>query len=97
MGIDHTDTTKKKDKIKREALSQSKTNSSSGVTHEVDFANQAPIFEGSPGNTVDPVPSDGSSLIKEIPGAYIKAPHFPQVQNLNIVLRRKRPQNSPVK
>ena len=44
LGIDHTDTVENKDKVKREALAQSKTDSSSGVTHEVDLANQAPIF-----------------------------------------------------
>ena len=44
--IDNADTIDKKDKIKREDLARSNTGSSSGVTHAVDLANQAPMFEG---------------------------------------------------
>ena len=67
--INHADTIKNKEKVKREDLSRYKTDSNSGVTHEVDFTNQAPVFEGSPGNNADPVPSGGSSPIIEIPSA----------------------------
>ena len=59
-GIDQTDTTKNKEKLKRAALAGSKTDSNSGVTHDVDFSKQAPVFEGSSGNTIDPAPSSGS-------------------------------------
>ena len=50
-------------------LELSKTDSSSGVTHEVELENQAPMFEGISGNALKPVPSNGSSPITEIPDA----------------------------
>ena len=45
-GIDHAYIIDKKEKVKRAALARSKTDSISGVTHAVDLANQAPMFEG---------------------------------------------------
>ena len=40
--IDHADIIEKKEKVKREALAQSKTDSINGVTHEVDLAKPGP-------------------------------------------------------
>ena len=37
--IDHSDTSEKKDKVKRASLARSKTDSSSGVTHAVELSN----------------------------------------------------------
>ena len=44
--IDHADIINKKDKFNRVALAISKTYSISGVTHAVDLANQARMFDG---------------------------------------------------
>ena len=55
--INHTNTIEKKEKVMRAALARSKTDSSSGFTHRVDLANQAP--EGTPEKTFNPVPSNG--------------------------------------
>ena len=76
-GIDHADTIEKKEKVKRAALERSNTDSRSGVTHAFDLANQAPIFEGSSGNDVNPVPSNGSSPSTKIPDAAHNNTIFP--------------------
>ena len=57
--MDHADTIEKKKKVKRVVLAQSKTVYSRGVTHALESANKAPIFEGSSGNAANPVPSNG--------------------------------------
>ena len=45
-GIYHTDIIGNKEKVKRSALAIFKTDFISGVTHVVDLANHAPMFEG---------------------------------------------------
>ena len=65
-GIDHMDTIDKKEKVKRAALARSKTDSISGVTHAVELANQAPMFEGKSEIAVNPVTSNGSLPITEL-------------------------------
>ena len=68
-GIDHVGISENKENVKSSALARSKTISSSGVTHEVELANQVPIFEVSSGNSVKPVTSHGSSPSTEITNA----------------------------
>ena len=57
---------RRKGKVKRESLAHSKNDSSSGVTHAVDLANQAPMFEGTSENAINPVTYKGSLSITEI-------------------------------
>ena len=59
-GIDHAEIIDKNEKVKRAALARSKNDSSSGFTHAVDLANQAPMFEGTSEISVIPVTSNGS-------------------------------------
>ena len=59
-GINHAGIIDKKEKVKRAALARSNTDSSSGVTHAVDLANQDPMFEGPSEISVIPVTSNGS-------------------------------------
>ena len=58
-GIDHAEIIDKKEKVKRAALAISNTDSRSGVTHAVDLANQAPMFEGTSEISVIPVTYNG--------------------------------------
>ena len=46
LGIDHADIIDKTKKVNRVALARSKTDYISGVTHAVELANQAHMFEG---------------------------------------------------
>ena len=75
--INHADTIDKKEKFNREDLAQSKTDSISGVTHALELANHAPMFEGTPENAVNPVTSNGSSQIKELIDAAQNDTNFP--------------------
>ena len=59
-GIDHADIIDKKEKVNRAALARSNTDYSSGVTHAVDLANQAPMLEGTSEISAIPVTSNGS-------------------------------------
>ena len=64
--IDHADNIEKKEKVNRAALAQSKTDYSNGVTHAVELANQAPMFEGTSENAVNPFLFNGSSPSTEL-------------------------------
>ena len=78
-GIDFADIIEKKQNIKKAALTSSKPTVHGNVTQIVDFANQAPVFEGNTGNII-PIPTGTTSPSTAVPTSTIATPQVNQAQ-----------------